>query len=127
MPKDKLKFGVKYEIVDSGLRYDRTYLAKLEIPQGVYHCFAALTQKEHSLPVFRDGRPVPGEYNRFPDLFIVKSIKEGDFKVKGLEIIVKPKAKTILVGFEHLSCGNAPPRDGNAEMCLRLKKILGVK
>ena len=58
---------------------------------------------------------------------MVESIKEGDFSVKGLEVVVKLNAKTILVGFEHLSCGNTPPRDANAEMCLRLMKILGVK
>lgn len=130
MSTKPLKFGEKYNILRSGLIYERTYLAKLESAQGTYHCFAGVTGREHDMPVTHDGKIVKGEYNRFPDLVIVESIKNEDFRVKGLEVIVKPKAKTILASFEHFSAGgkvSLRPQDANAEMCLRLMNILDKK
>ncbi|MBS3090973.1 hypothetical protein J4217_00815 [Candidatus Pacearchaeota archaeon] len=122
--KRKLKFGKEYKIVSLGLRYDRIYLARVEGAEGEYHCFAGITDREHKLPRIHNSKIVPDEYERFPDRVMIEAIKEGDFMIKGLEIVVKSKARTILVGFEHLSCGVTSPMGANAEMCLRLMKIL---
>lgn len=123
----KLEFGTKYIIVDSRLKYDSTYLARLESSQGRYHCFARITDEEHKQQLFHDGQPT-GKYASFPARVMIDSIREGDFSINGLKIIVKPRAKVVLVGFEHQSVGESKKaRDSNGEMCLRLMKLLKGK
>ena len=121
-----LRLGQDYLIAErfngeSGLnkiKFNARYIARVEVAEGIYHCFGKITQRKYTQELKLPSSDHVVNTN-YPNLVIITSLKEGSFNVEGKEITTNPENRPILVGFD-----DSKMVDANTEMCHRLMSRL---